>query len=95
MLNIEIKGYKLVSDGTQIIIEKEYTVDPTKSPNFKEGQSTEKYKKFKTFKYAGKLEHAIDIIMRDKVFNSDSEKLKELKDEIVSFKEYIANLLES
>ena len=90
MLNIQVTDdYKLTSDGMQIIIQKRHIVDPTKSPKFKEGQSTEKYEDFRTWKYCGKIEQAIDLILRQQILESDAKDLKELKHEVISFRQRI------
>ncbi|BAK15837.1 hypothetical protein SSIL_1414 [Solibacillus silvestris StLB046] len=94
MLNIQVTDdYKLTSDGMQIIVQKRHIIDPTKSPKFKEGQSTEKYEDFRTWKYCGKVEQAIELIIQQKIFESDAANLKELKREITDFKEYVKNIL--
>lgn len=86
--------YKLTSDGMQIIIMRKHVIDPTKSPVFNaEKHSTEIREEWKTWKYCGKVEQAIDRILSQRIFESDAQNLKELKSEIVAFRNEIQNLL--
>ena len=73
-LNIEISGkYRLTSDDRQIVIQRKHTVDPTKSPAFKaETMSAEPYEKWTDWKWCGKVEVALDIIARQRIFESDA-----------------------
>lgn len=91
MLNIQVTdNYKLTSDGMQIIIQKRHIIDPTQSPMFDvEKHSSEKRIEWKTWKYCGKVEQAIDLILRQQIFESDAKDLKELKQEVVSFRQRI------
>lgn len=94
MLDIAVNDdYKLISDGMQIIVQRKHIIDPTKSPNFKEGDDTTKREEWKTWKYCGKVEQALELILRQRIFESDASTLKELQDEIVSFKQKIRLLL--
>lgn len=96
MLDIEVNGdYKLTSDGMQIVIMKKHKIDPKKSPIFDESKhSTEIREEWKSWKYCGKVEQALEVILRQRIFESDAATLKELRDEIVSFKQKIGRLLE-
>lgn len=95
MLDIQVTDdYKLTSDGLQIIISRKHVVDPTKSPFFKaEKHSAEIREEWKTWKYCGKVEQAIDTILSQRIFESDAKNLKELKSEIAAFRNEIQNLL--
>ena len=80
MLDITVLDkYQIKSDGMQYTIFKEKEVDPTKSPNFKEGSSTKKYMKWESLgKYATTLSRALKIIINEEVHNSDCKELKEV-----------------
>ena len=95
MLNIQVTDdYKLTSDGIQIIIQKRHIVDPTNSPFFDaEKHSSEKRIEWKPWKYCGKIETAIDLIMRQGIFETEAKDLKTLRSEIVSFRERIEKAL--
>lgn len=74
----------------QIIIQKRHIVDPTNSPFFdEEKHSSEKRTEWRTWKYCGKVEQAIDLILRQRIFESDAKDLKELKQEVISFRQRI------
>ncbi|WP_445479149.1 hypothetical protein ACULLL_01595 [Lysinibacillus irui] len=91
MLDVMVNDeYKLTSDGMQIVIMRKHIVDPTKSPIFDETKhSAEIREEWKTWKYCGKVEQALEVILRQRVFESEAATLKELRDEIVSFKREI------
>lgn len=94
MLDVVVnKDFKLKSDGMQIIIQRSHVVDPTLSPNFKEGDDTKKRQEWKSWKYCGKIEHALNTILKQRIFESDAKTLKELRNEIVSFKQEVKALL--
>mgnify|MGYP001362338187 CR=1 FL=1 len=97
MLNIKVTDdYKITSDGMQIIVQKRQVVDPTKSPVFDaEKHSTDLREEWKTWKYCGKVEQAIDLILRKRIFETDATNLSELKSEIVSFKTMISEQLQN
>lgn len=94
-LNIEISGkYRITSDEMQIVIQRKHTVDPTKAPGFDaEKHSSTLREEWRTWKYCGKVEHALDIIARQNVLESDATELAQLRDEITSFKREIRRLL--
>ncbi|MFM9535723.1 hypothetical protein [Lysinibacillus sp. IITD104] len=95
MLDVMVNDeYKLTSDGMQIVIMRKHIVDPTKSPIFDETKhSAEIREEWKTWKYCGKIEQALEVILRQRVFESEAATLKELHDEIVSFKREIHGML--
>ena len=95
MLNIQVtEDYKLTSDGTQIIIQRKQIIDPTQSPAFDpEKHSTEKRIEWKSWKYCSKVEQAIEVILRQRILETDATNLKDLKNEIKSFRDYVANEL--
>ena len=95
MLDIKVnEDYKLVSDGMQIVIYRKNVVDPTKSPKFDpQKHSLEKREEFKTYKYASSIEHALDIILKQNILESDAKNLKELSEEVKAFKKYVKELI--
>lgn len=95
MLDLMVNDdYKLTSDGMQIVIMRKHIIDPTKSPIFDETKhSAEIREEWKTWKYSGKVEQALEVILRQRVFESEAATLKDLRDEIVSFKHQIKELL--
>ena len=90
-LNIEISDkYRITSDEMQIVIQRKHTVDPTKAPGFNpEIHSSELRTEWRNWKYCGKVQQAIEVILRQQVFESDAISLKELHDEISSFRREI------
>lgn len=86
--------FKLTSDGMQIIISRKRMVDPTKSPRFKEGEHDPTPREdYVTWKYAGSVSSALNIILQQKVFESEATTLKQLQHEIASFRHEIKELL--
>lgn len=81
MLDVTVlEDYRIRSDGTAYTVFKLKEIDPTKSPSFKEGASTEKYKKWDSLgKYASTVPNAINIIIADCIHNSDAKDIKELR----------------
>lgn len=79
MLDITVlEDYRIRSDGTAYTVFKLKEIDPTKSPSFKEGASTEKYKKWESLgKYASTLTRALKIIINEEIHSSDCKDLKE------------------
>ncbi|TKI52907.1 hypothetical protein FC756_26680, partial [Lysinibacillus mangiferihumi] len=96
MLDVMVNDeYKLTSDGMQIVIMRKHIIDPTKSPIFDETKhSAEIREEWKTWKYSGKVEQALEVILRQRVFESDAVTLKELHQEIITFKQYVKSLFE-
>ncbi|TKI52903.1 hypothetical protein FC756_26700, partial [Lysinibacillus mangiferihumi] len=96
MLDVIVNDeYKLTSDGMQIVIMRKHIIDPTKSPIFDETKhSAEIREEWKTWKYSGKVEQALEVILRQRVFESDAATIKELHQEIITFKQYVKSLFE-
>lgn len=94
-LNIEISGqYRLTSDTMQIIIKRKHIVDPTKSPAFKPGMDATVRQEWRDWKYCGKLEHALELIARQRLLESDATTLTQLLDEIQAFRREISDLID-
>ena len=95
MLDVKVNDdYKLVSDGMQIVIYRKNLIDPAKSPKFDpKKHSSEKREEFKPYKYASSIEHALDIILKQNILESDAKNLKELSQEIKAFKKYVKELI--
>jgi len=90
-MNIVIAdNYRLTSDNMQIVIQRKHTVDPTKSPAFKPGMDAKLREEWRDWKYVGNPEQALDLILRQTVFESDAEDLKQLRNEIVAFRREIS-----
>lgn len=89
-MNIEIAdNYRLTSDSMQIIIQRKHTVDPTKSPAFKPGMDATVRTEWRDWKYASKPEQALELILRQKILESDATDLRTLRNEIVEFRREI------
>ena len=94
MLNIQVTDdYKLTSDGMQIIVQRRHIIDPSLAPAHKRNENAEIREEWKTWKYCGKVEQAIDLILKQKIMESNAASLKELIQEIKDFEEYVKNLL--
>ncbi len=92
MLNIQVTDdYKLTSDGMQIIIQRRHVVDPSLAPVHKRSEDTAIREEWKTWKYCGKVEQAIDLILRQNIFESNAQTLSELRNEIALFKQEISH----
>ncbi|MFJ7665302.1 hypothetical protein ACIQXW_23370 [Lysinibacillus sp. NPDC097162] len=94
-LNIEISDkYRIKSDDYQIIVQRKHTVDPTLSPAFDpKKHSAEKRIEWRDWKWCAKPEQALEIIARQRIFESDAQTLGELRNEIALFKREISGLL--
>jgi len=94
-LNIEINGtYRITSDAMQIVVQRKYTVDPTKSPAFDPTKhSAEIRTEWRDWKYCGSITQAIDILLKQRILESDATSLAELRNEIVSFRRQINDLI--
>ena len=90
-LNIEISDkYRITSDEMQIVIQRKHTVDPTKAPGFNpEIHSADLRTEWRNWKYCGKVEVALDIILGQEIRESDATSLKQLRDEISAFRREI------
>lgn len=93
-LNIEISDkYRITSDNTQIIIQRKHIVDPTLSPNFKPGRDATKRIEWRDWKWCSDVTHAIDVIRRQNIFESDATSLEQLRNEIALFRRKIRRLI--
>lgn len=94
-LNIEIGDkYRITSDEHQIIIQRKHTVDPTKSPAFNPNtMSAEKRTEWRDWKWCSDVPHAIDVIRKQNVFESDATTLDQLRYEITAFRREIRRLM--
>lgn len=90
-LNIEISGeYRLTSDNYQIVVQRLHFVDPTKSPAFKSGMDATVRQEWRDWKYCGKLEHALELIIRQRLLESDATTLAQLLNEMSAIKREIS-----
>jgi hypothetical protein len=87
-LNIEIPGdFKIASDSMNILVQRKYIVDPTKSPSFVEGETDPTIREeYRTWKWTSSITNAIDIILQQRIKESDATELSELRKEIIAFK---------
>lgn len=90
-LNIEISDkYRIISDTTQIIVQRKHLVDPTLSPAYNaDKHSSETREEWRNWKYCGKVTQAIEIIARQNVYESDATSLEQLRIEIALFRREI------
>lgn len=90
-LNIEISdNYRIISDSTQIIVQRKHLVDPTLSPAYDaDKHSSETREEWRNWKYCGKVTQAIEIVARQNVFESDATSLEQLRNEIALFRREI------
>lgn len=89
-MNIEIADkYRLTSDSLQIVIQRKHTVDPTKSPAFKPGMDATIRTEWRDWKYASKPEQALELILRQKILESEATDLRTLRSEITAFRREI------
>lgn len=82
-------NYRLTSDSMQIIIQRKHTVDPTKSPAFKPGMDATVRTEWRDWKYASKPEQALELILRQKILESEATDLRTLRSEITAFRREI------
>lgn len=94
-LNIVINdAYRITSDATQIVIQRKHTIDPTKSPAFNpEKHSSEIRTEYRDWKYCGSITQAADILLKQRILESDATSLRQLRSEIASFKLEISDLI--
>lgn len=91
-MNINLGDYRITSDSNNIIVQQKRIVDPTKAPNFKEGDSTDLREVWKDIGYHGKLTNAIYSILNHKLQEEDLNSLQEVIAEIRGFKREIRAL---
>lgn len=97
-LNIAITtDYRITSDTLNIIIQKRYMVDPTKSPNWPrmqaQGADPTPRNEWRDEGYYGTLEGAINGIIDRQLKESDAESLAELLMEIRKIRDKIGEVL--
>ena len=97
-LNIEVNAeYKITSDALNIIVNRKYIVDPTKSPRWAElaakGADPTPREQWREVAYCNSIEFAIKWIMNQQIRESDAENLTELLDEIKRFGREISAIL--
>lgn len=97
-LNIEINvlnvDHRIISDSHQLIIQRKYIVDPTLSPNYKPTMDATKREEWRDWKYCGSLMQAIDILLKQRILESDATSLGQLLNEISSFRRHISDLID-
>lgn len=97
-LKIEVTpDYRITSDTLNIILQKRYTVDPTKSPNWArmqaEGADPTPRTEWRDEGYYETLEGAINGIIDRQLKESDAESLTELLIEIRQIRDKIREVL--
>jgi hypothetical protein len=94
-LNIELPGdYKISSDSMNILVQRKHIVDPSLSPTFKEGEMDPTIREeWRTWKWTSTITQAIDIILQQRIRESNATELSELRDEIAEFKHGIQTLM--
>ena len=94
-LNIEInEDFRIVSDYHNVIIQRRHIVDPSKSPAFKPGKTDPTIRvEYRDWKYAQTIAQVADIILQQRIRESDATSLRELSNEIASFKREISDLI--
>ena len=94
-LNIDInEDFRIVSDSHNVIIQRRHIVDPTKSPAFKPGITDPTIRvEYRDWKYASNIAQCADIILQQRIRESDAVSLRELINEIASFKREINDLI--
>lgn len=94
-LNIEINdSFLITSDSLQIVIKRKHTIDPTKSPSFNsEKHSSEIRTEWREWKFCGSIASACDIILKQRILESEASSLRQLRDEISTFRREISDLI--
>lgn len=93
-LNIDInEDFRIVSDSHNVIIQRRHIVDPRKSPKFSEGMDATVRVEYRDWKYASNITQVADIILQQRIRESDAVTLRELINEISSFKRGISVLI--
>ncbi len=89
--------YRLTSDSLCFIVESKHTVDPTKSPNWKEreakGADPTPREEWRDPKYYPTLEQALESLPNRKARDSDATTLSEFLDEIRDFRRQISDAM--
>ena len=93
-LNIEInEDFRIVSDYHNVIIQRRHIVDPRKSPKYTEGMDATIRVEYRDWKYAQSISQVADIILQQRIRESDAVSIRELLGEIASFKREISDLI--
>jgi hypothetical protein len=97
-LNIVINSeYKLTSDALNIIVNRRFIVDPTKSPRWAEmeanGADPTPKAKWREVAFCTGIDSAIKWVMNQQIRESDAEDLTYLLDEIKRFQREISAIL--
>ena len=94
-LNIEINdSFLITSDSLQIVIKRKHTIDPTKSPTFNpEKHSADLRTEWREWKFCGSIATACDVILKQRILESDASSLRQLRDEISTFRRDISDLI--
>ena len=89
--------WKLTSDQFNVILNKRYIVDPTKSPNWEkrkaDGASPEPREEWKEVGYYPTVEKAIDALVNKAVLSSNATTIGELLNEITQIRRDINAVL--
>ncbi|AZU61013.1 hypothetical protein [Neobacillus mesonae] len=99
-LNIEVNAdYRITSDSLNVIVNRKYIVDPTKSPNWKkreaEGADPTPREEWREVAYVTGIDRAIKWIMNQRIRESEAANLTQLLDEIKRFEREIKAILPS
>lgn len=94
-LKIEVTpDYRITSDTLNIIVQKRYTVDPTKSPNWSrmqaQGADPTPRNEWRDEGYYGTLGAALNGIVNRKILESDAQSVAELLSEIEQIRREIS-----
>ncbi|WP_078548693.1 hypothetical protein [Litchfieldia alkalitelluris] len=81
--------YKITSDSLNVIINRSITIDPTKSPRWKEGMATEIREEWREVAYFPNIIQAADWLMNQHIRDSRANTLLDLVDEIKRFEREI------
>jgi hypothetical protein len=97
-LNIEVNSqYKLTSDSMNVIVNRKYSVDPTKAPNWAkreaEGASPAIRIEWREVAYCKTVEHALNWISEQAQRDSNAQSIAELLDEIKAIQREIKAVL--
>jgi hypothetical protein len=93
-LNILISAeYKITSDSLNVIVNRKYIVDPTKSPNWParqaKGADPTPREEWREVAWCPTVDKAVGWIMQRSIRDSDAESLSEIVEMITSFRREI------
>jgi hypothetical protein len=97
-MDIQINAnYKITSDERNIIVNRRFMVDPTKSPNWAkrqaEGADPTPKEKWREVTYHGRIEQALNSIIDQQIRDSEAEQLSELVAQIKGFQREISEVM--